>query len=89
MQAVSLLITGQVQGVFFRTSARDKAKELGLAGWVRNTENGNVEIHAEGNANALRKFETWCHTGPPSAEVKSVSAEDTDKQDLSDFSITN
>jgi acylphosphatase len=74
MPARRIRITGTVQGVFFRSRAKEKADELGLAGWVRNTEDGAVEMHVEGAAEALRQFEGWCKKGPPGARVASVAS---------------
>lgn len=67
-------IYGQVQGVFFRDSARKKAVELGLAGFVRNEPNGTVYIEAEGGNEALKKFLSWCCQGSSSARVEKVQS---------------
>jgi acylphosphatase len=66
---VRLLIRGRVHGVFFRQSTRERARELGLIGWVRNLENGMVEVEAEGKRDLLEQLVAWCHIGPPSARV--------------------
>jgi acylphosphatase len=65
-------IKGRVQGVGFRFSAIDEARRLGLAGWVRNTHDGDVELVAEGERDQLRRLLTWCHAGPPGARVTNV-----------------
>ena len=62
-------VSGRVQGVFFRASARDKAQSLGLTGWVRNLANGDVELLAEGEPAAIARMLAWCHTGPALARV--------------------
>ncbi len=67
-----VLIYGRVQGVFFRASARDKARELGLTGYVRNLPDGSVELEAEGDEQALQELISWCHRGPPEARVDRV-----------------
>ena len=67
-----LVISGRVQGVGFRFSAYDEAKDLALAGWVRNLPNGDVEIVAEGSRENLQMLEAWAHLGPPSAHVTQV-----------------
>uniref|UniRef100_A0A7C4TF05 Acylphosphatase n=1 Tax=candidate division WOR-3 bacterium TaxID=2052148 RepID=A0A7C4TF05_UNCW3 len=67
-----LLISGIVQGVFFRAHSRDIAQRLNLTGWVRNLPNGMVEIVAEGDITALKEFVEWCHIGPPGARVREV-----------------
>jgi acylphosphatase len=67
-----MLIRGRVHGVFFRQSTRERAQELGLSGWVRNLENGMVEVEAEGKRDLLEQLVAWCHKGPPSARVEGV-----------------
>lgn len=67
--------TGRVQGVFYRASARTEAERLGLAGFVRNEEDGSVYAEAEGPKAALDAFVAWCRSGPPRALVDSVSVE--------------
>src|SRR5688572_29109907 len=71
-KAVQLKITGIVQGVFFRQSTVEKARELDIKGWVRNCEDGSVELHAEGDETLLNVFIQWCHRGPNKAIVKNV-----------------
>lgn len=75
MPALHIRVTGTVQGVFFRANTVDKAHALDLKGWVRNREDGSVEIHAEGADADLKTLEEWCHTGPATAKVESVIAE--------------
>lgn len=72
---VRLRIHGHVQGVFFRVHARQRAQALGLAGWVRNREDGTVEAVAEGDPQAVRQFVAWARRGPPSALVERVDVE--------------
>jgi acylphosphatase len=67
-----LIVSGRVQGVGFRFSAYDEAKDLALAGWVRNLAGGEVEIVAEGKQESLRILAAWAHLGPPSAHVTEV-----------------
>jgi len=67
-----LVISGRVQGVGFRFSAYDEAKDLALAGWVRNLASGDVEIVAEGTQANLQMLSAWAHLGPPSAHVTQV-----------------
>ena len=70
-----LRISGRVQGVWYRVSTRDRARDLGLAGWVRNRPDGTVEALAEGPREALETLRRWCHKGPPHARVNSVDAQ--------------
>jgi len=72
MMAVRFLISGKVQGVFFRASARERALDLGLSGRATNLPDGRVEVIAEGGADALDALQTWLRHGPPMARVDSV-----------------
>lgn len=67
-----VLVSGRVQGVYYRSYAVDKARELGLAGWVRNRFDGRVEAVLEGEEEAVRKMVDWCHQGSPSSRVDKV-----------------
>lgn len=67
-----ILIYGKVQGVYFRSSTRKVAHELGISGWVQNLPNSCVEIHAEGSRNDLLRFMDWCKVGPSTAKVTQV-----------------
>jgi len=83
-----LIISGRVQGVGFRFSAYDEAKDLALAGWVRNLPNGDVEIVAEGSRENLQMLAAWAHLGPPSARVTTVREEWSDfTGEFKDFQI--
>jgi acylphosphatase len=68
-------VSGQVQGVFFRDSAREKAEQLGLAGWVKNLPDGRVEAVIEGPQDKVREMIQWCEGGPPHATVHDVDAD--------------
>ncbi len=72
MPTVHLLIKGKVQGVFYRASARGMAEKLNLAGWVKNTQEAQVEAMVTGEEEALQQFITWCRKGPTGAEVTEV-----------------
>ena len=67
--AAHIIVHGKVHGVYFRASAKAKALELSLTGWVRNLSNGTVEVHAEGSRDSIEKLIKWCKKGPPSAKV--------------------
>ncbi|HAV11046.1 MAG TPA: acylphosphatase [Candidatus Moranbacteria bacterium] len=73
MKHLEIKIFGKVQGVFFRSSARQKAGELGLSGFAENLADGSVEIEAEGEEERLKEFLKWCHSGPERAEVEKVA----------------
>jgi len=67
-----LVISGWVQGVYFRASARDVAHEQHLSGWVQNRLDGSVEALVDGEKAAVQAFIAWCHQGPPGAQVSDV-----------------
>ena len=71
---VHLVVSGRVQGVFFRQSTADTARRLGLRGWVRNLPDGRVEAEAEGDRAALEALVEWCRRGPPAARVDALEA---------------
>ncbi|MFT6867641.1 MAG: acylphosphatase [Cyclobacteriaceae bacterium] len=73
MNAIQINCRGKVQVVFFRVSTKKKADELGVFGWVRNEQDGSVTIHAEGDADDVRKLLIWCETGPQFAKVTKVT----------------
>ncbi len=84
-----LILSGRVQGVFFRAETKQLASSLGLTGWVRNTEEGTVEIVAEGQRNDLNTLEEWCRRGPPLSRVGDVQAdwEEIERKTYHDFRI--
>jgi acylphosphatase len=67
-----VLVSGKVQGVFFRSSTKDKAEELGISGWVRNLPDGRVEAILEGEKVDVDKMVDWCRKGPEYARVTGV-----------------
>ncbi|MEO6290134.1 MAG: acylphosphatase [Ginsengibacter sp.] len=87
MTTLHILITGSVQGVFYRLSAKKKAIQTGITGWVKNTPEGNVEIIACGPIIQLREFVEWCEKGPAKARVDKVITEDTTAQIFTEFKI--
>ncbi len=87
MPALHIKVTGLVQGVFFRANTLDKANELGLKGWVKNCDDGSVEIHVEGSDEALSKFEEWCNHGPEAAKVEGVEVKEVEEEGFESFSI--
>ena len=72
MTRADLVISGRVQGVFYRASAQQEAMRLGLVGEVRNLPDGSVEAIAEGPKERIEDFIAWCRRGPPAAEVENV-----------------
>jgi acylphosphatase len=68
MKAVQVTVTGKVQGVFFRASARGEAVRLGVSGWARNMSDGSVALRLQGEDRAVDEMLAWCRVGPPGAE---------------------
>jgi acylphosphatase len=87
MATVHLMISGKVQGVFYRASAKEKALELGLSGWIKNTPDGNVEATVSGTDEAVQQFVQWCWQGPPRAVVSNVSVTPKPDSGLSGFKV--
>ena len=82
-----ILITGRVQGVFFRASAKEMAERLGLSGEVRNLDNGMVEVIAYGPEDAVDRMVEWCRQGPPRAEVDSVEVTEVSDRVYEGFKV--
>jgi len=74
-QRLHLMISGRVQGVWYRAHTQRAAQRLGLCGWVRNRRTGQVEAVAEGPRDDLESLEAWCWKGSPSSRVTGVDAE--------------
>ncbi|MGN7724408.1 acylphosphatase [Luteimonas sp. 22616] len=72
MAAARFLVSGKVQGVFFRAGTREQAWRLGLRGHARNLADGRVEVVVAGDAAAIEAFAGWLRRGPPMARVESV-----------------
>jgi acylphosphatase len=73
--AVRVLVSGRVQGVWYRDSCRNEAIRLGVSGWVGNREDGRVEVVAEGPERAVAALVSWSRIGPPRADVHAVEVE--------------
>ncbi len=86
-RAVHYRVSGRVQGVGYRAFAADAARAEGLAGWVRNRPDGSVEAHAEGDADALARFEWRLWQGPSLARVEDVVTEDVTPDGAPGFRI--
>lgn len=86
-KAVIIKVTGKVQGVFYRLSALEKAKELEISGFARNEKDGSVYIEAEGDENLLHDFIAWCQRGPSAAKVEKTDVSDTLLKNYSGFEI--
>jgi acylphosphatase len=88
MQQALLKISGKVQGVFFRASAKEKADKLGLSGHARNLPDGGVEILIQGKEESIEEFIEWAKKGPELAEVEEANIQLQEiKQTKSSFEI--
>ncbi|GAC1422026.1 MAG: acylphosphatase [Flavisolibacter sp.] len=72
MPSMQIIISGRVQGVFYRATALKQAKRIGLRGWIRNNEGGDVEAVATGSEAQLNEFIQWCWLGPAGAKVTRI-----------------
>ncbi len=84
---IQILVTGRVQGVYFRQSTHKLACELGLKGYVRNLSDGRVEIIASGRQEDLDSLIEWARHGPPSAEVKALEIKELPPQVFAEFQV--
>ncbi len=80
-------ISGRVQGVGFRIFVQHKATALGLEGWARNTDDGQVEVYATGTEDRLEDLAAALHAGPRMADVRGVEQQDATPETASGFSI--
>jgi acylphosphatase len=83
----NIRISGRVQGVGYRYSARSVAIRLGIKGYVRNLPNGDVYIEAEGNPDQIAAFVYWCRQGPTRARIDSVIINGDEIAGFRDFEI--
>jgi acylphosphatase len=72
IEATDIVVTGRVQGVFYRAAMREQAERLQVNGWVRNEPDGTVTAHLEGSPGAVSELLEWCETGPTAAQVDDV-----------------
>ena len=88
MRRVRVIVSGHVQGVFFRTSCARMADRRGVAGWVRNRDDGSVEAVFEGSPVAVDALVAWCRSGPRGAVVAEVESSDEAPTGERGFRIT-
>ena len=84
---IHCFVSGKVQGVWFRASTQDKAKELGLTGWARNLADGRVEVIACGDREKIDELHEWLKLGPELAEVSEVMREEIEWQEHERFGV--
>ena len=87
MKTIRIKISGQVQGVLFRKYIADEAKKIGIRGHVRNLENGDVEVIAEGSPEEIEKMTALCKKGAPHSVVKNIDVQEMNHIGFDDFKI--
>jgi acylphosphatase len=85
VKAVSLIVHGRVQGVFFRDSTVRTARALGLSGWVGNRTDGTVSAFVQGSESAVAQMLEQMREGPPTARVERIDVIDAETEDLTSF----
>jgi acylphosphatase len=85
--ARNVVVSGRVQGVFFRDSARREARRAGITGWVTNRPDGKVEAHFEGDASAVAQLVEWCRSGPRHADVDEIEVSEVAPEGLDRFAV--
>jgi acylphosphatase len=82
-----VFVSGHVQGVYYRATTRDTARQHGIDGWVKNLDDGRVEAIFEGPEADVETMVEWCHTGSPAATVEDVSVEYEQPAGLDGFRV--
>jgi acylphosphatase len=85
--AKEVVVSGRVQGVFFRDTCRRKARSAGAAGWVTNEPDGTVRAHFEGTPDAVEAMIAWARQGPDQAQVTSVDVQEVRPEGLDGFEV--
>ena len=86
-KSIRLYITGIVQGLFFRNFVKENAERHNVKGFVRNLEDGRVEVFLEGDMDNVKKMIDLCKQGPKHSQIKNVEEKDENFQDLRDFKV--
>ena len=87
MKSIHLIISGKVQGVFFRDTTRRKANELGLVGYVKNIPDGDVEVVAQGNEDKIKELISFIKNNPGYSKVKDVKMKNRKMENFNGFEI--
>lgn len=87
MKAAHVIISGKVQGVFFRATVQQEAKNLNIKGWIRNLPTGEVEGFFEGDDSSVKEIINFCKIGPNSAEVENCIVEEQTPKGYKSFKI--
>ncbi len=86
-QTITIRVSGKVQGVFYRKSAAEKARELGITGFVKNMPDDSVMIVATGDKEVLDQLSAWCRKGPSRARVENIDIQDVPLKEFLQFTI--
>ncbi len=81
------LVSGRVQGVFYRASTADRARKLGITGYAKNLSDGRVEVLASGEEKAVQELIDWLWQGPPAAKVTAVEVSDAGEEAPAAFTM--
>ena len=87
IKTLHIIVSGKVQGVYFRVSCVDIAQKIGIGGWVRNLPDSRVEIMASGSFSKMDEFLKWSYQGPVGARVDNVDIEEKSFQAFEKFAI--
>jgi acylphosphatase len=87
LKTLSIIVSGKVQGVFYRKTAKDKAIEIGVKGEIKNMPDETVHLTATGTSEQLEKLIEWCKQGPPRAEVANVLVEELQVRSFDEFRV--
>jgi acylphosphatase len=87
MKTIRIFIEGGVQGVFFRAFIKERADNLGLTGYVKNLDDGRVEVAVEGRENNINKMIEACKRGPPHSKIKDIEIEKLSHQGFKEFKV--
>jgi len=87
LKTISIIVSGKVQGVYYRQGTKEKAIELGITGQVKNLRDGTVYIIATGTDDQLQLLQEWCKAGPVKAVVASVEIKELTVQEFTGFAI--
>jgi acylphosphatase len=87
VRRVRILVSGRVQGVFFRQRTIRLARSADCAGWVRNLDDGRLEAVFEGTHEAVERMVAWCRSGPEQAVVESIEVLEEDPEELEGFEV--
>ncbi|MBI2101872.1 acylphosphatase [Candidatus Woesearchaeota archaeon] len=87
MKCTHLIVSGRVQGVYFRANVRDKALQLGLKGYAKNLPDGNVEVVAEGNGEKIKELVDFIKKGPGVASVTGIQMKHKEPENFKNFEV--